>query len=464
MTMAIIVRDKQFYRTLLTLSIPIVLQNLITFGVTFADNVMIGSLGENAISGVYAANQVQTLLQLFVLGIVSAMQIISTQYWGKKDTSSVKSIAAIAFRFVIALTVALWLATLFFPQQILSVFTNDAAVIAAGAKFLKFVCYSYLFFGISQWLIAVMRSVATVKIGLYVSMTTLLLVIFLNWVLIFGNLGMPALGIEGSAIANLICRIVEATIMVMYIAFVDKKLHLKLKDLLRRDKGLLRDYFKYGVPVIAGQVVWAINNLTQGAIIGHLGREAMAAVSITNMLYRLLFMSTLGVATAVGIITGMTIGRGETEKMKLYAKTVQLMFLAAGVISGGLVLLLMNPFLGLYNISGGTLVLGRQFMTILAVTIVGTCYQGTCLGGLVKAGGDTSFVFINDTIFIFLLVLPSALIAANIFHSPAWIVFACLKCDEVSKCLVAVVKINRFKWMKNLTRARTPEPELAKAD
>lgn len=459
--MAIIVRDKQFYRTLFKLAIPIVLQNLITFGVVFADNVMVGRLGENAIAGVYAANQVQTLLQLFVLGIVSAMQIISTQYWGRKDPGSVKIISAIAFRFVLALTVILWLATLFFPGQILALFTNQSAVIAEGAKFLRFVCYSYVFFGISQWLITTMRSVATVRIGLYVSIITLVLVIFLNWVLIFGNLGMPALGIEGSAIANLICRIVEAGVMVIYVAFFDQKLHLKLRDLLNRDRALFRDFFRYGVPVIAGQVVWAINNLAQGAIIGHLSKEAMAAVSMTNMMYRLLFLFTLGISAAVGIITGMTIGRGEYEKMKQIARTVQLMFLGAGLVSSLMILLLMNPFLSLYNISGETLMLSRQFMTVLAVTIIGTCYQGTSLGGLVKAGGDTSFVFINDTIFIFLLVLPSALIAANIYHAPAWIVFACLKCDEVLKCFVAVIKINRFRWMKNLTRARETEPELS---
>ena len=187
----------------------------------------------------------------------------------------------------------------------------------------------------------------------------------------------------------------------------------------------------------------------------------MAAVSITNMLYRLLFLWTLGVSAAVGIITGMTIGKGEYEKMKLYAKTVQLMFLGAGLISSLMIILLMNPFLGLYRISGDTLILGRQFMTVLAVTIIGTCYQGTSLGGLVKAGGDTSFVFKNDTIFIFGLVLPSALIAMNVFHAPAWVVFACLKSDEVLKCIVAVIKINRFKWMKNLTRTREPELELA---
>lgn len=462
--MAIIVREKSFYKTLLILAFPIVMQNLITFGVGFADNLMVGTLGENAISGVFMGNQIQTLLQLFVLGIVSAMQIISTQYWGKRDTGSIKIIVAIAFRFTMIVTITLMILALFFPRWVLSLFTNDSMVIAEGIKYLRYASLSYIFFGLTQVLFSAMRSVETVKISMYVSIFTLVTHILLNWVLIFGFLWIPAMGVEGAAVSTAISRVFEAIIMVYYVLVIDKKLRLKLKDVFLRDKQLFWDYFRFGVPVIAGQVVWAVNNLSQGAIIGRLGTEVIAAVSITNMLYRLVFIWALGVSAAVAIITGKTVGAGEFEKMKLYAKTVQVMFLGIGILSGLVIFLLKDPFLMMYNISGDTLVVGRQFMTILSITMIGTCYQGTGLGGLVKAGGDTSFVFINDTIFVFLIVLPSALIAMNVFHAAPWVVFACLKCDEILKCFVAVVKINRFKWMKNLTRQREPELETAAAE
>jgi putative MATE family efflux protein len=462
--MAILVREKSFYKTLLVLSIPIVLQNLITFAVSFVDNLMVGTLGEYAISGVYMGNQIQTILQIIIIGVASAMQILSIQYWGKRDTGSIKVIAAIAFRITLTFTGLLWLATMFFPAQVLGLFTSDALVIAQGTSFLKYVCFSYVFFGISQLLIAAMRSVEVVKIGMYVSIMTLLSHIVLNWMLIFGNLGLPALGVEGVGIATLISRVLEAGVMLYFVLFVDRKLQLKIRDILLRDAGMLRDFFKYGLPVIAGQIVWAINNFANGAIIGRLNPEAIAAASIAGMMHSMVFIWALGISAAVGIITGKTVGAGEFEKMKLYAKTIQILFLGIGLVSGLIIFLLRDPLLMLYNINDATMVVGRQFMTILSITMVGTCYQGSCLGGLVKAGGDTSFVFINDTIFVFLTVIPSALLALFVFHSPAWVIFACLKSDQITKCAVAVVKINRFKWMKNLTRRTDtiemlPEPE-----
>lgn len=459
--MAIFVREKSFYKTLVLLAIPIILQNVITFCVGFADNIMIGSLGDYAISGVYMANQVQTLLQMFILGIAGAMQVISTQYWGKRDIKSIKIITAIAFRFAIAVSLLLLLAALFFPSKVLGIFTGDKLVIAEGIKFLKYVCYSYVFFAIAQLLISSMRSVETVRIGMYVSIVTLVTDVFLNWLLIFGNMGMPKLGVEGAGIATLVSRIAEAGVMVVYVGFIDKKIHLKLKDMLLRDHFLLKDYLKYGLPVIGGQLVWAANMLGSGAIIGHLNAEAIASMSMTNMLNHLLYIWSLGLSAAVGIIAGKTVGAGEYEKMKLYAKTMQVIFLGMGLASGLIVFLLRDPFLSLYNVSDNTMAVARQFMAVLSFTMIGQCYQAPSLGGLVRAGGDTSFVFKNDAIFVFLVVLPSALIAMYVFHAAAWVIYACLKCDQILKCFVAIVKINRFNWMKNLTRKRDTQLEAA---
>jgi putative MATE family efflux protein len=441
------------------LSIPIVMQNLITFGIGFADNLMVGTLREYAISGVYMGNQIQTILQMFIMGITGAMQVLSVQYWGKRKTNSIKIITAIAFRFTLIVTVFLWLAVMLFPAKVLSLFTTDNLVIVEGMKFLKYVCFSYVFFGISQLLVAAMRSVLTVRVGLYVSILTLVTDVFLNWILIFGHFGMPALGVEGTGIATLISRIIECGVMVIYVVAVDKKLHLRFKDMLLRDSVLLRDYVKYGFPVIAGQIVWAINNIVRSAIIGRLSAETIAAMSITGTLNNFVSIFAFGLSSAVGIITGKTVGAGEFEKMKLYAKTIQIIFLVIGLLSGLFIYFLRDPFLMLYNINDETLAVGRKFMIVLAITMIGTCYQGTCLGGLVKSGGDTSFVFINDTIFVFLTVIPSGLIAMYFFHASAWVIFACLKSDEITKCFVAVIKINRFYWMKNLTRQRDPQLE-----
>ena len=173
---------------------------------------------------------------------------------------------------------------------------------------------------------------------------------------------------------------------------------------------------------------------------------------MANTMNSLAYVTMNGMSSAVGIITGKTVGAGKTERMKEYAYTVQLLFLGMGLLTGGVIILLKNPFIGLYSgITAEAISYSSQFITVLSITMIGTCYQAAGLFGLVKSGGDIGFVFKNDTIFVFLVVLPSAIIAA-ILGAPAWVVFACLKCDQILKCFVAVVKINRFDWMKNLTR------------
>ncbi len=449
--MAVFTKDRSFYRTLIALAIPISLQNLITFAVNFADNLMIGSLGDNAISGVYVGNQLQSVLQMFVGGIEGAILILAAQYWGKKDTASIRKVVSIGVKFALGVGIVMTLVAVSFPEWMIRIFTKEPGVIQEGAAYVQIVGFTYLFFSISQVMIASMRSVETAKIGLYISIMALVVNVSLNYVLIFGHLGFPALGVRGAAIATLISRVMEMTVSVCYVFVVDKKLKLGIRDLLHTDRTLLRDFVRYGLPVIGGQVVWSVNMLANTKILGYYSAEVIAATSITGMLHNLIYVWMNGLSSAVGIITGKTVGAGQYEKMKEYSKTVQMIFLFVGLISGAAVFLARDGFISLYNASPAAQEYSRQFINVISITIIGTCYQAACLFGLVKSGGDISFVFKNDTIFVFLVVIPSSLIAMWL-GAPPWVVFACLKCDQILKCFVALVKINRYNWMKNLTR------------
>lgn len=449
--MRIITRDRSFYKTLIALAVPISLQNLVTFAVGFADNLMIGRLGDNAISGVYVGNQMQAVVQMFIAGIEGAILILAAQYWGKKDAASIRKVVSVGVKFAFGVGLLVTLATVLFPSAIIGLFTSEPGVIAEGGVYLRIVGFTYLFFSIAQVMIASMRSVETAKIGLYISIMALVVNVSLNYILIFGKLGLPALGVKGAAIATLISRVLEMLVSVVYVFSVDKKLRFRFADLLRTDRALLKDFLRYGLPVIGGQVVWAINNLANTKIMGFYSAGVLAAVSITGMLHSLVYVWMTGLSSAVGIITGKTVGAGQYEKMKEYARTVQVIFLGVGLISGAVVLLFREGFIGLYNATPEAMAYSRQFINVISVTIVGTCYQAACLFGLVKSGGDISFVFKNDTIFVFLVLIPSALVSYWL-GAPAWVVFAALKCDQILKCIVAVVKINRFNWMKNLTR------------
>lgn len=455
--MKIITKDKSFYRSLLLLAIPVALQNLITFMVTFADNFMVSPLGDVAVSGVYMGGQVQTLLQLFTFGIDGAMIILASQYWGKNDTDSIKKIVSIGLHFSLLVGAALTLVCTLLPEQIIGLFTDEQEVIEAGAQYLFIVCFSYPFFCITQSMISAMRSVETARLGMYVSAASLATDVLLNYALIEGRLGFPALGVRGAAAATLISRAVETAIIVVYVFAVDKKLALKFSDFLKSDRLLRRDFIRYGLPIIGGQIIWGVNLMGNSVILGHFDESVITAASVANTMNSLAYVTMNGMSAAVGIITGKTIGAGKTELMKEYARTVQLIFFGIGLLTGGMIALLKAPFISIYDgISAEAAELARQFITVLSVTMVGTCYQAAGLFGLVKSGGDVSFVFKNDTVFVLCIVLPSAILASYL-GAPAWVVFACLKCDQILKCFVAAVKINRFNWMKNLTHSKDSE-------
>ena len=264
-----------------------------------------------------------------------------------------------------------------FPKFIISLFAKDAAVIEAGADYLKIVCLSYIFFCITQTLIAAMRSVEVVKIGTAVSFMSLVINVVLNYVLIFGINGVVSpLGVKGAAIATLVSRIAETAVTTVYVFVLDKRLELKPFELLTCDRAFLKDFVKYGAPIIAGQLVWSVNMMANSAILGRFSSGVITAASVANTMHSLAYVGMNGMSAAVGIITGKTVGAGETEKMKEYAKTVQVLFFTLGLIMGGVITLLKMPFIGLYTgITPEAAEYSRQFITVLSVTMIGTCYQ-----------------------------------------------------------------------------------------
>ncbi|HEY5583173.1 MAG TPA: MATE family efflux transporter [Ruminiclostridium sp.] len=444
--------DSTLYKRLFTLAVPIALQSVITFSVGLADNVMVGSLGELAISGVYLCNQIQVVLQMLVAGIGAALVILAAQYWGKGDKESVKTLIGIALKFALVCGILLWTVVFFFPKQFLSLYTNDQQVISEAMKYAQIICFTYLFFCISNVLVAALRCVGTVKIGLYISIVTFFVNIFLNWVLIFGNLGAPALGIRGSAIATLIARIIELLTIILYLKFVDIRLMLRIADILHNNMVLVRDFIKYGFPVILGDILWGLNLSVQGGIVGRLGATSIAAVSIANTIFSMVSVGVYGTANASALIIGNTVGEGDLDKVKQYTKKLQLVFLVMGICTGLLLFFVKDYILLLYNVSDETLLTARALMTVLSITVIGTAYQMSTLTGIVRAGGSIHFVLINDIIFVWVIVIPISFIMAFVVGAPTWVVFLCLKCDQILKCFVAVIKVNRYDWIKTLTK------------
>ena len=446
--------ERSFYSTLVKLALPLALQNLISYGIALADNFMVGSLGDMALSGVFISNQIQLILTMFCSGLGAALVILAAQYIGKGDIKKAKIVITIAIKIAFTVGAVLTIVVLIFGRNILGLFTKEELVIDAGMKYFPIVGFTYVFVCMSSIFLSSMRCVQNTRIGFYSSLTGFIVNVFLGYSLIFGKFGFPALGVEGSAIAALIARFIEFSVSFIYVRFYDKILSFRFSDLRLWDKVLLGDFLKYGSPVILGDILWGIGGSVQVAILGRLGAEVLAANTIAANLNNIFGVVVYGIANASGIIIGRTVGAGDVDKVKAYSRVLQRVFLLFGLITGTVIFFARNFImtLGFQAISAEAHLYAIQFLIVFSITIVGTSYQMSVLTGIVRAGGATSFVLLNDLFWVWVVNIPAALISAFVLHFPPIVVFACLKGDQIWKCGVAVVKLHRWNWMKKLTR------------
>ena len=342
------------------------------------------------------------------------------------------------------------------PRPVLSLFTDKADVIEEAVRYVRIVSFTYVFFAATQVLLGMLRSVECAMIGFVDSCAALVANLFLNYALIFGHFGFPAMGIRGAAIATLVSRIVELVIVVLYLAFFDKRLRVRFSELFRTDKEITGKFIRVALPVMASGTSWGIAMAIQTAFLGHLENAVITANSIASTLFQVVSVFIYGSATASSVMIGKTMGQGKDDpealkkEIRHRAGWMQILFLCLGGATGLLLFLARPLILSFYDIGPDTERLAMQFMAVLSVTVVGTAYQMASLTGIVRGGGDTKFVFINDLIFMWGIILPTSYLAAFVFHLPPVVIFACLKADQILKCFVAVVKVNRYRWMKKI--------------
>lgn len=448
------IREKTFYKSFMILALSLALQNLLTYGVNMMDTVMLGRYSQDAMGGVSLCNQVQYLLQMLVVGAGEGAVVLGSQYWGKGKLEPIPNIIGVALRFGGSLAVVMFAVVLFFPTQLLSLLSNDSAVIAEGEKYFQIICFTYIIFTVTNILVASLRSIGIVKIGYVISGSTLVINVCLNYCLIYGNLGFPELGVRGAAIATLVSRCVELLIVIYYLKFKEHKLNLTLKKLLHIDTSYIRDYARVSSPVLINQALWGIAQMVQTGILGHLGGDVTAANAIAVQVYQVLSVVAYGAASASGIVVGRTIGQGNEQRLHPLVNTLQVLFISIGLCSGFLIFILRVPILMVF---GGTLTehayeLSMQFMLVLAVTTVGTSYQMACDNGIIRGGGDTTFSAKMNLISMWLIIVPFSAMAAFWWKCPPIVVFFLLKWDQLYKAIPVVIRLRSWKWVKKVTR------------
>ena len=445
-------KDREFYKSFFQLYIVLVLQNIVTLSVNLADNIMLGAYGEISLSGVTAVSQIQFLYQQLLIAFGDGMVIFCSQYWGKKQIQPMKKVIAIAMRFGVATAVMLFLAITLFPGQAMQVFTTDERIIGEGVTYLHTIRFTYLFFAVTQMLLAALRSTEVAKIALNLSVLALVVNCGINYVLIFGRFGAPELGVTGAAIGTLTARILECAVLIGYIVQKEKYLRLKLADFMQRDQTLLKDYLKVLMPLLVFSVLWGINTAMQTVVLGHMNSAAIAANSAASNLYLVVKSAAVGAASAASVMIGKTIGMGDGELVKRYARKLQILFLLLAIAGGILLYFIRIPVLSLYDLSPETMELANQFLIILSVVYVAMAYQMPTNAGIIKGGGSVYFSAKLDTVCICLIVIPLSCYMAFVAGASSAVVVICLNIDQFIKCVPVFLKVNYGNWMKKLTR------------
>ena len=444
-------KDRSFYRTFLSLLFVIVLQQLAALAVNMADNIMLGRYTELALSGATLVNQIQFTLQQIAAGIGMGIVVLASQYWGQGRVDPIKKIISLGVKFGLVVGVIFFAVCKFAPTAVLSLFTNDETVIAEGVRYLRVICWTYLVFTVSNSLMYSLQSVETAAIGTVMSISTICINICLNYGFIYGHFGLPELGIVGAAVATLVSRLVELVIILVYVLAVDKKLKMKLGELLRFDFTYLRDYLHVSVPIVISGLLWGVAQAAQTAVLGHISATVIAANSIAVVIFQIFAVVGMSSANVASVTMGKTIGEGRLDMVRSYSKTMQAIFLLIGLTFGGLMFLCKDGIVSLYAVSDETKALAVRFLTVLSITTVGTCYEYPVEGGIIAGGGNTKYTALVDNLFMWLFTIPSAFLSAFVFEWPPVVTFCFLKADQILKCIPNGITCNRYHWVRILT-------------
>ena len=380
------------------------------------------------------------------------MVIVGSQYWGKNQTVPMKRLASAAMRFGLVLSIALFAVVSLIPYRVMGIFTRDSGIIAEGARYLNIIRFTYLFFAVTQILLATLRSVETVKIAFKLSVLTLFVNCGINYVLINGHFGAPEMGVKGAAIGTLAARILECIVLLLYISKRERKLNLKWRDYLAWDRILTGDYLKVTIPMLTVQGLWGVNTALQTVILGHMTANAIAANSVASTLFLMVKSMAVGSAAATSVMIGKAVGSGDCDRAVSYARSLQRIFVLIGIVSGTLLFFIRIPVLSLYDLSAETREMANTFLIILSVVCVGMSYQMPTNNGIIRGGGNPMFVVKMDLISIWLIVIPVSLFMAFVVKASPVVVVCCLNADQIFKVVPAFLEVRYGNWMRKLTR------------
>lgn len=444
-------QKSEMTKKILKLTLPIVIQNLLSAAVSSADVVMLNYVDQSAISAVSLAAQYTNILFMVYYGLGTGATMLCAQYYGKKDLQAIRVIEGIALRFSLSMSALFAALALSCPRLLMKIFTNDAVLIELGASYLRVMSITYLCWGVTEVYLSVLRSIGKVHISMALNILAFTLNILLNAVFIFGLFGAPKLGVSGVAIATAASRVAELAVCVI-VSLCSREIKLNPMYMFIKNKVLLGDFIRLSLPALANDVVWGTAFSMYSVIMGHLGNDVVAANSIVTVVRSFGTTFCFAIASGSGIVLGNIIGESRMEDARVCAKKAMKLTVISGVL-GGLIILCVSPFvLRFADLTGEAMHYLKYMLLINSYYVMGAAVNTTLIAGVFRAGGDSRFGFICDAVAMWCYAVPLGFIAAFVLKLPVLWVYFLICTDEFVKWPWVIRRYKSEKWLNNITR------------
>lgn len=441
-----------FYKSLIVLALPLLLQNLMNSAVSATDTLMLGYVGQSQLAASSLAGNLHFLVNMFIYGIGSGSSVLIAQYWGRKDYDTIEHTIGIALRYTLAIGFLFTVAALFFPAQVMRIYTTDAPLIDYGIQYLRIVGCGYLLNTFTQVYISAQRAMERVVFGTAVNLVSMILNVVLNACFIFGIGPFPELGIVGVAIATLTSQAVAFIIAVFDAIHPQRLIRIRISTFFKQKKELLRDFVKYTLPALGNDVSWGLGFSMYSVILGRLGSDIVAANSYAGTIRGLSTVLCFAIANACAIIMGKTLGENKLDEARQQGKRFLILSIVTGCLAGLSILATRSLVVGNINLSKTSSDYLSMMLLISSVNVIGQSVNTMCMCGIFRSGGDTRYGFICDTCVMWIYGVGLGLLCAFVFKLPPIWVYFVLFMDETIKMLPNFIRYAQKKWIRNITR------------
>jgi len=458
----LILNDKRFLGKTLAIAGPIALQNLLNNVLNLVDTLMIGQKGETSLAAVGLANKVFFVFTLVLFGICSGSSILASQYWGKREMLNIKRVLRMALFIGVGGSFLFVIPGIFFPEFVMRIFTPQEGTIAIGAIYLGVIAISYPLTAVSVVYASILRSMNYVKLPVIITTIAICVNVILNYVLIFGKLGFPEMGVAGAALATVIARIVECSLLLIVIykhkvgdGGVGDFIHTKYDKLKENgvpflNKTFASKFFTTASPVIINEFMWGLGVTMYSLVYGRMGDSATAAITIASTVEQVALVFFFGICAAAAVILGNELGANNFEKAEEYAKNFILLEFCLSLIGSVLMLLMINPVISLFEVSNLVADYVRNCLVIFAFVIPVRMLNTLFIVAIFRSGGDTKAALFLDVTGVWLIGIPMAVVGGLIFKFPVYVVYAMILVEECYKLILGYFRYRQKKWIKNI--------------